>query len=323
MLNLRSLVLVGVCAVAACGSKPYGSGGTEEGNGTWGGGSDPNGGGFGTGGGGSGGPIIPPDFKPPMTSDAGAPISNKVGCRNIDLVFSIDNSSSMTEEQMAMGTKIFPAFAMKLQQLGGSFESFRVGTLDACPRPANFNTRGKGGACNFSSGKPWIDSKSTKLVQEFQCVGAIDSTGKTCTGNNDDEQPASTAAASLEAPAITGPNAGFLRKDAVLVVLAMTDEDEQPMYTTATSAKQVHDRILALKGNDPKMVVFLGIAGSKMCTGPYGTASDARTMKAITQMFVDKQRGVFWDLCAGSLDEGLGRAIDVIKLACNEAPFIP
>jgi hypothetical protein len=235
-------------------------------------------------------------------------------------VFSIDNSSSMREEQMVMGTTIFPAFARKLRMINPPLESFRVGVLDACPMPANFHTRGRGGPCMFAGGRPWIESTSPRLDQEFACVGAIDSTGKMCTGSNDDEQPASTAAASLEPPASTGANAGFLRRDAVLVVLAMTDEDEQP--TPARNAQQVHDRIVAIKG-DPRMVVFLGIGGSRNCTGPYGMANNAQMLKDITQLFSARGRGVFWDLCAGSLEEGLGQAIATIARACMEAPPPP
>jgi len=226
----------------------------------------------------------------------------------------------MVDEQRVMGTTIFPAFAQKLRMISPTLQSFRVGVLDACPMPAAFHTRGRGGQCNFAGGKPWIESSSPRLDQEFACVGAIDSMGKRCTGMNDDEQPASTATAALEPPFSTGPNAGFLRRDAVLVVLAMTDEDEQP--TPARSPQQVHDRLVAIKG-DPRMTVFLGIGGSRQCNGPYGMATDATVLKQVTQLFTARGRGVFWDLCAGSLEEGLGQAIAVIQKACQEAPPVP
>ena len=260
---------------------------------------------------------VPPPGPGPGTGPGGpGSTEERRTCKNIDIVFAIDNSMSMTEEQMVMGTTIFPAFATRLKAISPTLESFRVGVKDACHLPATFHTRGRGGACNFAGGARWIDSKSATLAQEFACVGAIDSSTSTCTGQNDDEQPVSAAAAALE-PAANGPNAGFLRKNAILVVVAMTDEDEQPVPMRTN--QQVHDRLVAIKG-DPRLTVLLGIGGSRMCTGPYGGALNARNLQAITAMFAARQRGVFWDLCAGSLEEGLARAIDTIKTACDQAP---
>ncbi len=238
-------------------------------------------------------------------------------CKRVDIVFSIDDSSSMSEEQEVMGTIIFPAFAKKLLEIAPNLEDFRVGVMDACPKPANFHTRGLGGECMFQSGKPWMDSKSTKLVDEFACVGAIDSNDVECSGSNDDEQPASTIATSLEAPwhAPGGPNEGFLRDNAILVAIAMTDEDEQPV--PKATAQEVYDRLVKIKG-DVRKVVFLGIGGQTKCNGPYGSAKDAQVLKEVTALFEAQSRGVFWDICAGSFEEGLAKAIAAIKGACDE-----
>ncbi len=264
----------------------------------------------------------PADLTDLGALEAGAVLPGEGGgrvrnCRRLDVLFSVDNSSSMREEQSVMGTVIFPAFARKLRMIGPDLEDFRVGVTDACPAPPTLHTRGRGGDCAFFGGKPWIESQSPRLEPEFACVGAVDSSGTLCSGRNDDEQPASAAIAALSpgAVGVGGVNAGFLRSDAVLVVIAMTDEDEQPM--PAQTAQEVHDRLVALKG-DADQVVFLGIGGATACSGPYGNASEAVTLKAISGLFAARGRGVFWDLCAGSLEDGLGRAIETIKVACEE-----
>ncbi len=236
------------------------------------------------------------------------------GCRKIDVVISVDNSGSMKEEKADMRNVVFPALATALKKVGGGLDDFRVGVLDACPRPANFHTRGVGGQCQFSTGKPWMDSNSPNLVEEFKCVGDIDSSGSACSGNNDDEQPASASAAALE-PAAAATNAGFLRDDAVLLVMAITDEDEQP--TPNMAAPEVYTRLVATKGGNVKRMVFLGVGGAKACTGAYGSAKQATKLMATTQLFVDKGRGVFWDLCAGKLEDGLTKAVEVIESACG------
>lgn len=120
---------------------------------------------------------------------------------------------------------------------------------------------------------------------------------------------ASAAAASLEPPvyAVGGPNESFLRSDAVLVVIAITDEDEQP--TPDNTAKQVYDRLVSVKGGDVKRMVFLGIGGASKCSGVYGSAIEARKLKEITALFEAADRGVCWDLCGGKLEDGLAKAL--------------
>jgi hypothetical protein len=240
------------------------------------------------------------------------------GCRRVDLIFAVDNSSSMQEEKQAMRDDVFPAFATALLAVGGGLEDYRVGVLDACPDPANYHTRGAAGECNFSTGTNWMESSSPDLVGEFQCVGDIYSGDMNCAGNSDDEQPASAAAASMEPPYATGANAGFLRDDALLVVVAITDEDEQPI--PAQSAAEVYDRLVAAKGGEVKRMVFLGIGGSQSCDGVYGSADQAQTLRELTDLFIAQSRGVFWDLCQGQLEDGLTEAMQVIEQACGEFP---
>src|SRR5690606_24741231 len=121
----------------------------------------------------------------------------------------------------------------------------------------------------------WIESSSPTMNEEFACVGDI-FRDNDCTGNNDDEQPASAAAAALEPPFLTNENAGFLREDALLVILAITDEDEQP--TPNRSAQAVFDRLVAVKG-DVKRMVFVGIGGDSDCNGAYGSADEAEKLR--------------------------------------------
>ena len=219
---LFSLILIP--AVAACGSSNGGGGGNGDGGG----------GGGGDGGGGGGG------------GDGGGGDS---ACRHLDLVFAVDGSSSMNEEMQAMSTTVFPGFADALLNISGGLDDYRVGTLDACPDPDTFNTTGeKAGPsnqdngsvdCNFASGKGWIEATSStdpnQVKSEFQCVGAIDrvvnntdygiTTGN-CAGNSDDERPTQAAIAALTDGAA---NPGFVRDNAVLVVIAITDEDEHTL----------------------------------------------------------------------------------------------
>jgi hypothetical protein len=234
-------------------------------------------------------------------------------CKHVDLVIAVDGSSSMAEELEAIRNQVFPAFAQRLQTLGAGLDDFRVATLDACPTPANFHTRGNGGECNFSSGQSWIESDSSAIEAEFACVGDIFLGDQECSGDNDDEQPATAVTAALQ----DGVNAGFQRDDALLIVLAITDEDEQPTGN-ARDADEIYENLASLVANDPRRMVFVGIGGGSQCQGVYGEADPARKMQELTGLFERHDRGVFWDLCEGRLEDGLDEAFRVIDKACGE-----
>jgi hypothetical protein len=301
-MTIRRLALVFALGLAACG----GGGDDGSGNGDGGAGNG-DGGGNGNGDGGN----------------------LAQACKKIDLVISVDPSGSMSQELAAM-SGIFGDFAGQLLTVSDEFENFRTGVVDACPRPATFNTRGQGGECNFQSGESWIDSASPDMVGEYQCVGDIDKTFDCNTSNDEDEEPIKAAIAALQ----PGINPGFVRDDALLVVVAITDEDEEMILDDQTeevftpselaaNASGLYDSLVAAKGGDVKRMVFVGIAGGLPdgCqNGTYGSAKAAPIMGATSDLFIAQQRGVKWDICQGSLDQALGEALTVITQACAEFP---
>lgn len=250
-------------------------------------------------------------------------------CKKIDIVFSVDPSGSMTDELEAMKDTVFPAFATALRSIGGGLEDYRVAVIDGCPTPADFHTRGEQGDCGFEGGKRWMTSASSSLDAEFSCVGDI-YTSSNCSGDNDDEQPIAAAVASLTSPFSGNENLGFLRDDALLVVVTITDEDECPAHvsncndTSNNKATEIYNQMVAIKG-DVKKMVYLGIGGglpNGCSNGAYGDAAPAILTNKIANLFVTQERGVSWDLCDGALEDGLTAAIEVIEKACEDFPEI-
>jgi hypothetical protein len=91
-----------------------------------------------------------------------------------------------------------------------------------------------------------MSSNSAMLDEEFSCVTAFVPTGwmgmdDMCVDDgefaDDDEQPGLTAATSLSLVAEMA-NAGFVRDDAILFVVAITDEDEEMLGTDAATIAQ-------------------------------------------------------------------------------------
>ena len=272
--------------------------------------------------------------------------TSDAACKHLDIAIAIDASGSMNEEMAAMASEIFAGpngFANALLDISGGIQDYRVGTHSACPTPATFNTVGDASSadadwtnnvdCDFASGETWIEGDQSRdadeVISEFGCVGQIDRkdapdadgpSAGSCGGDNDDERPAYTLIQALDEAA----NPGFQRSDAVLVVVALTDEDENwptpeedPGAGEAPTVEELYDGLVARKGN-VKNMVFLGIGGSSQCEGDYGTADNAQKLHNLTDRFIAEDRGVWHNLCEGSLGDGLSDAIQVIENACNE-----
>jgi hypothetical protein len=242
----------------------------------------------------------------------------------------------MDEEKAALANEVFGGpngFANAPIDIADGLDDYRVGVIDACPNPAIMHTQGAGGECNFASGERWIVGTPIRapaeVVSEFSCVGDIWEGDIACDrGNDDDEQPALSALASLQSPYIDDENAGFVRDDALLVVIAITDEDEEligipPGGTGPKTVNALYDELVSVKG-DVNNMVFVGIGGGAPSgcgdgsPGAYGTAQYAEKLHQLTNRFVDQERGVWWDLCDGNLGDGLSAALEVIETACED-----
>jgi len=251
------------------------------------------------------------------------------GCRRVDVIFVVDNSSSMTEEHEALQGPVFDSFPQTLLSINGGIDDFQLAVIDACPKPAYFHDTGTGGACGYSTGTNYMSSGSAALADEFACVSAFSMMGymgmaDMCIDDgdfaDDDEQPGFTAAESITGEAIMGANAGFLRPDALLFVVTITDEDEA--LVDVGSTQEIFDQLVAAKGGSVDQVVYLGIAGGSECDGPYGTALDAVQTKELAGLFEAEGRGMFWDLCMGQLEVAFQTAIEgSVDSACQE--FVP
>lgn len=253
-------------------------------------------------------------------STAGSTGERDEPCRKVDVIISIDASSSMFEELDALQGPVFDSFPNTLLDIANGLDDFHLGVIDACNNPAFLHDTGVGGFCDFSTGKNFMESTSPDLIDEYHCVTDLDEflggymgMPDFCSGNNDNEQPANTAADVVSPPAVDEENDDFLRDDAVLFIVAITDEDEQPV--PVQSAQQIADKIIDAKGTINN-VVFLGIAGMTNCTGPYGSASAGVFMQEVADIFVQEERGLFWDLCAGDLEGAFQAALPVVDSAC-------
>ena len=157
-------------------------------------------------------------------------------CTKVDLLFVIDNSGSMQNEQEALVAS-FPGFVDGMRTQLADVLGYNVGvtTTDVfrahlpplCEIMGSLVTSTVGAGSDSSNMEcgPYVSggrymTEEDDLAAKFACAATVGTVG------NPEERPieAALAALSPEANAPGGCNEGFLRHDALLVVVVITDE---------------------------------------------------------------------------------------------------
>jgi hypothetical protein len=196
-----------------------------------------------------------------------APIID-MGCRKVDFLFVIDNSGSMSAQQtqlLASYQGFIDAIQMSLQD---SVDSYHVGVITSDAYTGNApgctglgdlvtQTQATGNCAPFAEGGRFA-TEQDDLSVKFPCIAQVGVSGS---GN---ELPISATVAALD-PAQSLPgacNEGFLRDDAILVLVVLTDDppyagspdDAHPMADTSGW----YDAVINAKNGDPQAMVVIG-----------------------------------------------------------------
>lgn len=195
-----------------------------------------------------------------------------------DILFVVDNSGSMSDKQ----TKLGNSFGTFINWLIGGEVDYRIAiTTTDMADPTHQ------GRFRAAAGQPLIlDVTTPNIVDAFKAnvnVGVVGSA---------DEQGLAAAAAAVSPALLAGTNAGFLRDDAKLYVVWVTDENDgspsnPPAYQT---------QIAAAKGGDLSQVFFAAIAGPE----PLGCGLfSLETAEAATRYIdiIEATGGLFGSIC--------------------------
>jgi hypothetical protein len=157
--------------------------------------------------------------------------------RNVDILFVVDDSGSMKEEQDSLAQN-FPRFIQRLSTLQGGLPSVHIGVVSTdvgtgTDKVGSCNAKGDDGHlltnnCGGVNGSYLVDvdapgggrtqNYTGDLAQLFACMAHLG------TGGCGAEQPLESMRLALD-PA-RGTNPGFLRDDAYLAVVIISDEDD-------------------------------------------------------------------------------------------------
>jgi hypothetical protein len=285
-------------------------------------------GGSGEGGTGDGSTDDPPGDQPPKfdlgaTPDAGVQ-EQPDACAKVDLLFVIDNSGSMKNEQDNLVAS-FPGFVSSMLAQLANAESYHVGVVstdsydynnDPCDNVLGGLITRTGGAnssdetCGpYASGKRYM-SEADDLGARFTCAAQVGTSGAS------DEKPLEAAIRAL-GPILNAPgecNDGFLRKDALLVLVLITDEEEEG---SNGDPPDWYDALVLIKGGIETNIVVLSLIGPENPKCEQAAEVGHRLID-FTERFT---YGTIGQICADSYNLFFTDAIAVISEACEN--FIP
>jgi hypothetical protein len=290
--------------------------------------------------------------NPPPGDDQPPPPPPSARCQAMDIVFVVDDSGSMAEEQSNLATS-FPQFAAVLDQYEvapGQPLDYRVAltttgrtmttTIDlgmGFP-PISTTEVGDNGAFRNTCGSPkrWIDRTDGNLAQTLACRANVGTDGPGAA-----EMPLYGGMLGRSYRITDGTNAGLLRDDALLALVMITDEDDcsrtddnitmtptqdicaggHPGYVSTEGAVEFYDTLKGGRGRWASAV----IAGPTACSSAFGDAAEAHKLKQFVSemnMGGTSQNGVFASICDGNRAQSLQTALDTFQAACESFPPI-
>jgi hypothetical protein len=291
----------------------------------------------------------------PPSDDTGVP--GWGSCEQLDILFVVDNSASMFDEQGAL-TASAPAFFDDLRARSGSsdhhvmvvdtdpwlfggcelecglglpscsgWEGYVCGETQPLqcedvlgagvthPRGANASNTD----CELADDARWLSLAEPDAAERFVCAASV-GTGSTV----DPELPMEamvTAINPVAGGAAAQCNAGFLRADAPLVVVFVTDEDDAAGDSSGTP-EGWRQGLAAAKGGHADRIAVLGVFGDNDQPGAIcdalvdsaGAEPSAR-LGEFVELFGD--RGVRSSVCAAQYDHAFADLLDVLDAMCN------
>ncbi|PRP99285.1 hypothetical protein [Enhygromyxa salina] len=280
---------------------------------------------------GDGGPKL--DVLPPDEGNDGMPC--ELGCQKIDMLFALDGSASMIQEINALKSgQAFLSIVDTLEGLNCGGIDYRIGvTAD--------NDNGWLVPNGWADPNPWFDSLEyapNEISVHFEAAA-------TKAGNSGGAPLGCEHVLSSAVNLLDGDSSGFVRDDALLVVVLLSDVDDYGWYDQqggnlcgigcnvgGQAVATLQSTLVALKGGDPAGVSAIVIAGDPMMNAGDNFCGQPRSCGAPVEayhaerlfefaMLQEGMNGYAADVCDGpaAVPEAVEAAlVDNIDLACQE-----
>ena len=260
--------------------------------------------------------------------DGGASSGKVEECKKMDIVFVVDNSGSMKEEQDNLAAN-FPKFVKVINDYktkSGDQLDYRIAVTssdDGAEKGAFGIKAGDAAPKNCLAGpdKPWLERADGDVATAFACRAQYGVEGDNIERVIESALLGVTARITDKKNTLNG--ASFIREDALLALVLITDEDEGGTENEPKRpVSQYPAEFDKVKGGERGRWAAAAIAGPSKCSSAgLGNAAEAKRVKDfITGV---GKNGVFSSICTGDLTTGLSEAIAKFDQACREFPSGP
>ncbi|MBK7857585.1 MAG: choice-of-anchor D domain-containing protein [Archangiaceae bacterium] len=203
-----------------------------------------------------------------------------------DVLLVVDDSCSMADKQMSLGSN-FSAFLTYAQATGTDWQ-IGVTTTDAAPQSCVLGICTGGTINGKLIGTPKILTPSTPNV------ASVFSTRVQVGTNGLDETGFEAAVKALTPPVIANENAGFLRYDANLAVVVVSDAGDQG----GQPFSYYLNRLRNVKGYQRANMFTFNVIGPFMASPPMGCTYDDYTDSSTYHQMASQTSGVEYEICA-------------------------
>jgi hypothetical protein len=192
------------------------------------------------------------------------------GCRGVDVVFALDGSLSMSAEINALAAQ--QAFEEVVTALAG----INCGNIDYRVGVTGDNDNGWRVPAGWGAPNPWFESTGMDVAQIATAFNESARTLLGSTGTSVGCEHVLSSAVDL----LAGDTTGFVRADAILVLVLVTDVDDYGAYdqvggntcgagcsTPPPDLQGLYDTLVGLKAGDPAGVAAIVIAGDPAING--------------------------------------------------------
>src|SRR5205823_3319215 len=173
--------------------------------------------------------------------------------------------------------------------------------------------------------KRWLDNTDANLGTTLGCRANVGTNGPSV------EMPMLMSKWANSERVADNTNAGFIRQDALMAVVMITDEDDwsttdnnftvDSMGNSPTNWNPQDEVSFLdqLKGNRTRWASAV-IAGDGNCSSSFGSATNAARLKQFVTLANGQgsTQAVFSSICDGNLSTGLKAALDTFQSACGQ-----
>lgn len=220
----------------------------------------------------------------------------------VDILFVVDDSSSMTSHQSNLSRNI-KLFTAEIQKT--TFLDYHIGVVTTsmdhvdpsspwgadCDNAGSYDARacGDGRLVRYKTQIPYIDNNTPNglnVLEQNLLVG---------TNGSGEEHIFDPIVAALTPPLENTVNQGFLRADATLAIIVVTDAEDQS--TTTTTGKQLEDFLVNLKGGRHDKVLAYGALIPSNLANPACPRDDGSQTPLRIEDFLKLAGGLEYNIC--------------------------